>query len=498
MFVDMAQMRHHRCFVQAMRYTLSMTILSDKIQQTIAQHQLFDSDNVLVLMVSGGGDSVAMAHLISSGEIGHYSRVVIVHINHGLRGVESDADQRSVEDLARTLGVPCECQYFDVANIAREQHLNLEDAGRTVRYQYAHQVLETYCSQWGVDFSKGRILTAHSLDDRIETFFSRALFGSGLGALSSIQSKRDNIVRPLISCTREELRSFLESSGHTWREDESNLDISRTRAAIRHTLVPAAESINPAFRDALERTLNLLADDEEILGKLASSFANDFVDDFVRGGHVTFNVPLMRTLEFPMARRVIRHGLLSAFSEASRIDHAHIDELTQALASVSFVRDLPFGLRAQRKCDTLKISKRMQPLMCQDVLLEEPGVTALGACGSIEVSEVDSAHISRDANCATIDADALIATLGAGPVREGERIVPLGMTGSKKLSDIFIDAKIERDERLGIPIVRDGSKPIWVAGLVVSDEYKITGDTKHAYAIRWIHDDHKSDDEGIS
>lgn len=498
MFVDMAQMRRRCGFVPPMRYTLSMTTLINKIQETIAQHKLFDADNVLVLMVSGGGDSVAMAHLISSGELGHYPHAVIVHINHGLRGENADADQKSVEDLATTLGIPCECQYFDVAEIAREQQLNLEDAGRTVRYQYANQVLETYCEKWDCDFAQGRILTAHSLDDRIETFFSRTLFGSGLGALSSIQPRRNNIVRPLISCTREELRSFLESKGHAWREDESNFDVSRTRAAIRHTLVPAAESINPAFRDALERTMNLLADDEAILGKLATSFAHDFADDLAPGSHVTFNVPLMRTLELPMARRVIRQGLLRAFPDASRIEHAHIDELALALASVSFVRDLPFGLRAERKCDTLKISKRTQPLLCNDVLLEEPGITKLGACGSIEVSEIDPSLISRDSDCATIDADALLATLGAGPVREGERIVPLGMIGTKKLSDIFIDAKVERTERLGIPIVRDGSKPIWVAGLVVSDEYKITGDTKHAYAIRWIHNVDKSNNEGIN
>lgn len=262
--------------------------------------------------------------------------------------------------------------------------------------------------------------------------------------------------------------------------------MSRTRAAIRHTIIPACEQVNPSFRDALERTMNLVADDDAILTGLASSFARDFIDDSLVGSHVTFNANLMATLDKAMARRTMRTAIFEVFPEASRLESSHVEELVKGLNTEGFVRDLPFELRAERKCDTLKIAKKSSQPQCPEVVLEEPGTTSLGELGHLVISEVDPSEITRDASCATVDADALLGTLSAGSARAGERIVPLGMTGSKKVSDVFVDAKVPRELRGSIPIVRDGRNIVWVGGLMVSDVYKITPQTTNAYRIEWV------------
>jgi len=331
--------------------------LVEQLNRTIERYGLYDEYSALVLMVSGGADSTAMVRAFASGELASYGACEVLHINHELRGAEADSDQRFVQELCEALGVVCTAIRVDVADYAREHQLNEEDAGRILRYEHAEALLGQLCARVSLPRHKGRIVTAHTLDDRIETFFWRALWGAGTGALGSIPVRRDAIIRPLIAVTREEVIAYLEDLGQQWREDATNTDGTRTRAAIRHTLIPAVEQIRPPFRRSLERTMDLVSADNVLLERMEQAFARDFTVERVEGESLILDAHLMRTLEPTMRARTLRCALFETFPEARRIDAPHIDALVSAFDCDTFARDLGYGLRATLKYGTLKLRK---------------------------------------------------------------------------------------------------------------------------------------------
>jgi len=318
---------------------------------------MYDDESALVLLVSGGADSTALLHALASGELPPYGVLEVLHVNHQLRGLEADGDERFVHDICKALGITCHVVSFDVDSYAKEHELNLEDAGRIIRYEEANKLLDMLCREHRLLPSKSRIITAHTLDDRIETFFWRALWGGGTGALGSIAATRDNIIRPLISTTRNEVIAYLTGHNQPWREDATNQDLTRTRAAIRHTLIPACEEVRPSFRRSIERTMDLAAGDNEILERMEQAFARDFVIEREEGEILAFIAPMMRTLDKTMRSRTVRSALFETFPEARRIDGPHIDALVDAFDCDTFARDLGYGLRATLKCDTLRVTK---------------------------------------------------------------------------------------------------------------------------------------------
>ena len=322
--------------------------------KTVAEFQMYDDDSVLVALISGGADSTALLHLLTSGTLPRFGTLHVLHINHMLRDAQSDGDAAFVQELCGRLDVPYEIASVDVAAYAEQLGLNVEEAGRAVRYEQAKELLDSL----GADAS-GRIVTAHTLDDRVETFLWRALWGAGTGALGSIAPTRNNIIRPLITSTRAEILDYLRAHGLSWREDATNADRTRTRAAIRHTLVPAIEQLRPGFRRNLERTMDLCAADDTILTRMERGFARDFAR---RGadGAVLFDATAMRTLEPAMRARTVRSALFDAFPEARRMDAEHIDALVAAFDADTFARDIGWDLRAELLCDTLKVAKNRQ------------------------------------------------------------------------------------------------------------------------------------------
>jgi len=332
----------------------------EQLNTTVSKSALYGESSALVLLVSGGADSTALLHAFASGQMPPAAVIEVLHVNHMLRGKQSDADEAFVRDLCTQLDIACYVVSVDVEDYATQRELNLEDAGRIIRYEAAQERLSHLCDQNDLDRRDGRIVTAHTLDDRIENFFWRALWGAGTGALGSIPVMRDNIIRPLISATRTQIIDYLNACGQSWREDATNEDTSRTRAAIRHILVPACEQVRPSFRRSLERTMDLAAGDNAILERMEQAFARDFVTSRKQGVGVAFSVPMMRTLDRTMRARTIRHALFETFPESRRIDGFHIDALTDAFDCDAFARDLGFDLRATMKCDTLKVAKMLR------------------------------------------------------------------------------------------------------------------------------------------
>ncbi len=445
----------------------------------------------VVALVSGGADSTALLRLLAGGWLGDETQAPQIelhalHVNHMLRGAESDADEAFVEALCRELAVELSTVRYDVAAYAESEGLNLEDAGRRIRYRFAEEELDARCDVSGVPREIGRIAVAHTLDDRIETFFMRALTGAGGKGLSSIAPVRGRVVRPLLESSRVDVREWLREIGQEWREDATNVDTERFRALVRHQLVPVAESVNPRFRRTLSRTLDVLADEDALLEEMAEAFARDFAKIDAIAGEVAFDRAAMLTLSRAMARRTIRAAVREAFPEASRLEFPHVDALVDGLAKEGFAHDLPGGLKAFGEYGRMLVTRTLgSPARLTPGLLEIPGNVDLGECGSIAAVEVPVSDIAASADSITIDATGLDSALVVDSVRPGDRMRPLGMDGTRKLSDLLIDAKVPRRQRPGTPVVRAGGRIIWLAGVRMGEEFRVTPDTQRAVRLTW-------------
>jgi tRNA(Ile)-lysidine synthase len=194
----------------------------------------------------------------------------------------------------------------------------------------------------------------------------------------------------------------------------------------------------------------------------------------------------MCQLELPMARRVVREAVLGAFPEASRLTFEHLDAIAVGMADDAFARDLPFGLRAEAEYGTIRVSRRGEitgPVA--PGLLELPGTLDLGTSGTMGARMLPDRSIAPGPDVVSIDADAVSWPLVVDSVRPGDRMRPLGLGGSKKLSDLLVDAKVARRMRSGTPVVRDGERIVWLAGVALAAECRVTPASERVAELRW-------------
>ncbi len=459
------------------------TRLESIARTTADSHGMFAEGSPVLAMVSGGADSVCLLlWLASLPDI--RPGLCVLTVNHLLRGAASDDDEAFVVALCGDLGVPCRVVRYDVAAYAEAERLNLEDAGRRIRYRFAEEESDARVEAAGCALGSGRIAVAHTFDDRMETFLMRLATGAGPTGLMGIPYVRGKVVRPLLDIRRSDVVEYLETRGQGWREDATNSDTSRLRARVRAELLPLFEAINPRFDDALARSLAVLGDEDDLLDSMARAFANDFGER--RGGGVRLDRSRMVTLSRPMRRRVVRMALQAAFPESSRIEFEHIEALVDGLSEDGFARDLPEGLRALCEYGTLVISRdpaSRAPMAPS--LLEVPGTVDLGPAGTVSAEIAGTEPLDAGEMTAVVDADRLRGILTVGSVLPGDRMKPLGMGGTRKLQDVLTDAKVPRRVRHLTPVIRDGVSIVWVAGVRMSEDYRVGPGTVRALRLHW-------------
>lgn len=465
-------------------YPSRMTSLPEIASTTIDRHDMLPQGAVVVVMLSGGADSVSLLRVLAAMAPDADLKLSALHVNHLLRAAAADEDESFVRELCASIRIPLRVERVDVAGLAEREGLNLEDAGRRVRYELASQEIDARCAAAGEPADTGRIAVAHTRDDRTETFMMRLAQGAGAAGLTTLKPRRGRIIRPLIEADRTEVREYLDLLCQSWREDESNTDTSRLRARVRHELLPLMRAINPQFDTSLARTVEVLAEEDILLTEMAEAFANDFARS--SGERVEFECAMMATLSLPMRRRAVRSAVLQAFPEASRLEFEHVEALVAGLGTEGFARDLPYGLRAEQRYGTMSVSRTVEgnrPVASGLLLI--PGIADLGPAGAIHGNRVDAVIGDEGPDVAVIDAASVGGELSVGPYREGDRICPLGMVGSKKVSDLLIDSKIPKAFRHQVPVVRDGDQIVWVAGIRMSESYKVTPVTRDAIRLVW-------------
>ncbi len=457
----------------------------------------------LVLMVSGGSDSTAMTLVaLELAEAGLLDpgRVVVLNVNHGLRH-EAEWDARFVRRLALACGFPCMLADIDIPAHLDEFDGNVESAGRYLRYREAGNLLDEACDNLGFPRGDGRIWVAHTEDDRVETFFMRAIVGTGPGGLAGMDYRNGRIVRPLMHCSRAQLRDYIVEQVKQrdwqlddphraqvplgcWREDHTNHEDDGFRAFVRNRIVPLAEERNPALGPTMGRMCDLLLEESAYVDRQVDELRARAVRKL--DGCTAIDAALLAEAPVPLASRLLHDVCAEHLPVAKRIESQHILEMLRRAGDPAFSIDVPGGISAWHESGELVIGQRAEAAWLEPLELSIPGKAALPDGRVLQAEPLESvpSPSSSDAATALIDADALEGGLVISGPRTGERMCPLGMGGSHKLvSDILSEAKVPCRLRAAVPVVHDGDRIVWLAGIRLDDRFRITPETTRAVRL---------------
>ena len=467
----------------------------------------------VVLMVSGGADSTALLVLAATSALDiddgrgeariARERLHVLHVNHQLRGLEAEEDEEFVCELAARYGIPCTVRRADVAGLAADLDGNVENAGRILRYAEATRLANELCVEAGCPRSSARILTAHTADDRAETFFMNAVRGTGPAGLSSIPRRRNRIVRPLLDRTHDELCDLLRMRGIVWHEDGTNADTRYLRAFVRHEVMPVVRARNPHVVASIATTCDILSDEDAYLASVAARTLRDLTRREAEG-LVVVDARRLAALEVAIARRVVRRALLGVSPQA-RLEARHIASVLRLVAAGEGSVSVPVGVDVRVEHGLLTARARGAATSGAMGWLEAPGSLGLPSGKVLQASlarvpqgadavalarahalEWAGASVLVDAEAAGVD-PARGGRLWVDPPHAGDVLCPLGMHGqSKKVSDLLQEARLPLAERGEAPVVRTSptGRIVWVAPLRVDERARCTPATRWFLELR--------------
>ena len=489
--------------------------LEQRVIHFIQEHHLVPSQSCLLVAVSGGPDSVCLLHILVKlmGELG--IRLHVAHLNHQLRGAESEADAQYVSNLARRLGIPATIEQRDVKGYQKHERISLEEAAREVRYTFLAQVAKA--------IGASRVAVGHTTDDHIETILMHLVRGTGTRGLRGLQPHAEwqssenslTIIRPLLQVSREETASYCHEHKLMPRIDASNLSLSPLRNRIRHQLLPLLKSYNPQVTEALLRTAEIASDDLAFIDKEGIQLW----DEIAQRQEKTIILDKKRLLELPSAlkRHLLRMSIEKLLGNVKDIEMRHIEEITSALTKPAGKRlSLPEGLIFSVEYDGYLIGKDPAalspfPTLDGESQLKLPSKTTLPGW-HIEATIIDPSALKgkpegANATSETTPLDKGKGTKGIGLInndftayfdldktgdklvvrsrRPGDRFQPLGMSQPKKLNEFMIDAKIPQAWRRRIPLVCSPQHILWVVGWRIDDRVKVTVSTKQVLCLKF-------------
>lgn len=456
----------------------------EKVKATIEKYDMLQKGDRVLVGVSGGPDSVALLHILWKLRDLYSLFLHVVHLNHMFRGKEAEEDAEYVRMLCKEMEVPVVIETFDVPAFIEETGLSPEDAARKVRYG----VYERVAGMLGAR----KIALGHNADDQAETVIMRVLRGTGLKGLGGIPPVRDGrFIRPLIEVTRTEIEAYCREEGLQTRMDATNVEPIYFRNKVRLELLPLLEErYSPAIKKHLHVLADIAREDDLYLDGVAKRVFKELASEEGKGA---ISLPLKGLLALPlsMQRRVVKLTVRAFFEADDPLSFLRIEEVLQMARTgrTGDSLDLPRGLRARKGYDNIVIERRADvsdTYFKGEVTVAIPGETSLPELGIAFHAEVFGREILKEksllhepsAPYALLDLEGLEKPLVIRTRREGDVFQPLGMKGRKKLKDFFIDQKIPRRMRSGIPLLTTGNEVLWVVGVRISERVRITEKTK--------------------
>jgi len=473
----------------------------NKMKRTIDKFKMIAPGEKVLVGVSGGPDSVALLHGLWSLREEFHLKLHVFHLNHMMRGKEAEEDALFVEELARRHGLPVTVERVDVPRLIRGRKAgSAQEVAREVRYQRFYRAAEEVGAQ--------RIALGHNLNDQAETVLMRLLRGAGTDGLAGIPPVREGkIIRPLLEITRREIEEYLARQGLPARLDRSNWKTRYLRNRIRMRLIPLLEkNYNPRVVELLSRLADQAREEAGFMEAAAREAyrrlaREEATDEATEGATVFLPLASLRREPLALQRRVVRAALSRAKGDTRRVDFRHVEQVLEMAGAgrVEAALDLPGGLRARRTYTDLIIEQEPvtgrgqgEPAAPGEVYtLQIPGFTPLPAWDLTMQAELLPRHQVEGipgqeprSPVAHLDYDRITLPLQVRARRPGDRFRPLGLAGSKKIKDFFIDLKVSRRERDRIPLVVSGEDIVWVVGWRIDDRFKVGPRTSRVLVLR--------------
>jgi tRNA(Ile)-lysidine synthase len=458
-------------------------MLFSQIKRTIERYNMLIRGDRVIVAVSGGPDSVCLLRVLHALAKDLELTLHVAHLDHRFRGEESAAEARFVEGLAKDLGLAATSESRDVPAYCAERGLSAQAGAREVRYAFLRQLAKASGAQ--------RIALGHTANDQAETLLMRLVRGAGISGLSAIPPVRENIIRPLIGITRDEVLAYLKKLGQDFVTDPSNEKPVYTRNRVRHEMLPVLKQFNPRIIEALATEAVLLRDENDAIEATLPPIIQRVL--YAKGEAVRIRREEFNRLLPALRRRVLRKAIeLVAGDDA--IDHSwfRTGEALGFMAEAQSGRsmEVPGGLLLEREYDELVIRARVQEtVFCVPLTL--PGETVVPAARlAIETGLLDALPAPGDdaGNYlwqAVFDYDKIPLPLYLRNRRPGDRFCPAGMGGrSKKLQDYFVDEKVPQMQRNAAPLLATDQDVIWIVGMRTDARFLPGPGTKNILVVQ--------------
>ncbi len=459
-------------------------MLFEKARRAIDRYRLLEKGDRVIVGVSAGVDSMVLLHLLNALRQDYSLSLIIAHLNHGLRPVESGIEADLVQKESVRLGLPFEYRQFNVKAIQESGGFSLQDAARRVRFQFFHDL----CDKYG----GGKIALGHHADDQVETILMMLMRGSGLKGLKGMLPIREGkVIRPLLEVWREEVEWFARENSIAYLTDSSNIKQDYLRNRLRLNLIPLIErDYQTGFRQAVLRTSTLLREENDFIEQEAGKVYQKIT--YKSRGEIGFVFSTYQSLHPAIQWRILQKILEEMEAGLSRDESGWSDvnliyrRLQQPQASL--LLELTHGLCLEKRYDTVLLRRgRPKTILPFEVELNIPGQTFLKEIErEVVVEERDwdgSEPIHESRNVAFLDYEQVHPPLKIRNFRPGDRFHPLGAEGTQKLKEFFIDHKIPKMERANIPLLVSGEMIAWIAGYRIDERFKVTPHTRRLLKV---------------
>ena len=464
-------------------------MIINSVRQTIKRENLIEKNDKILIALSGGPDSICLLDIMIKLKDEYNLTLYAAHLNHRIRGIDAQEDSLFCQKICKKNNVTFFVKNIDIPELAVQQSRGVEEVARDVRYDMFFDIK----NKLGIN----KIAVAHNLDDQAETILMKMFRGSGIQGLRGIDYKRkDGIIRPLLDIYKSQINEYCDVNNLNPRIDKTNFESDYSRNKVRLDLIPYIENnYCENIKQILSRTANVIRDDYNYIEKVSKEHYELLVKN-KSDDEIILDLPLLKNTDTAIQKRVIRLAILDIMGNLNNIENVHIvDSLSLLEKSDGKIINLPKNLKAYIKNEDYVITTKNQENeeITYEYKIEINGKTVVNEIGLTVTTSVlpakDSLALPVSKYIKVFDYDKIVGSLYVRSRKIGDKLSPIGLTGTKKIKDILINKKIPADTKYMFPIISDDEQILWLLGYRISENYKIDDSTQRVIRIQLEYDD---------